>query len=547
MEEYMSQQNPNFPIPENLEGFWVWDKMHGPRPMTPYTQDLYVDDISEGFTRGMIELQSPVGIRQISLHCYVYLGIVPVPLENQTFDERVARHEQAVQETLPQLGSLWADQWLPSMIPGLEAAKTRDYGSLDDSALVQTMGTMREEFIDRYTIHGKINFVTMSASLYADFYNEVFSPDESTEPYETLQGFPTRSLDAGHGLWELSRQIKDNPTLNTVFNESETHAIVAKLEQISDGQEWLTGFRSYLEEFGWRTDDFEFAAPQWREDPTIPLNTLQGFIQLGDESDPQAKFNQAVTQRDELLAAARDRLSGDPEALGKFNGLYDMARHYLTLTEDHNYYIDQVGNGIMRLPALEIGRRLFERGAIEIVDDVFMLYVDEHEAALGGQDFKSTIAERKAELAKWSQVIPVPTIGQPPEPSGAPMEAALEKMFGAPPEPSQDPNIIQGIGASAGVVQGTAKVVKNLSEASKLTQGDIMVCEMTMPPWTPLFSTVSAVVADTGGVRSHCAIVSREYRMPCVVGTLMGTAVIQDGMTITVDGSAGVVRIDSRG
>jgi hypothetical protein len=40
MEEYMSQQNPNFPIPENLEGFWVWDKMHGPRPMTPYTQDL---------------------------------------------------------------------------------------------------------------------------------------------------------------------------------------------------------------------------------------------------------------------------------------------------------------------------------------------------------------------------------------------------------------------------------------------------------------------------------------------------------------------------
>ena len=73
-----------------------------------------------------------------------------------------------------------------------------------------------------------------------------------------------------------------------------------------------------------------------------------------------------------------------------------------------------------------------------------------------------------------------------------------------------------------------------------------MVCEMTMPPWTPLFSTVSAVVADTGGVLSHCAIVSREYRMPCVVGTLMGTAAIQDGMTITVDGSSGVVRIDSR-
>ena len=53
--------------------------------------------------------------------------------------------------------------------------------------------------------------------------------------------------------------------------------------------------------------------------------------------------------------------------------------------------------------------------------------------------------------------------------------------------------------------------------------------------------------SSPGGVLSHCAIVSREYRMPCVVGTLMGTAVIQDGMTLTVDGSTGVVRIDSRG
>ena len=73
-----------------------------------------------------------------------------------------------------------------------------------------------------------------------------------------------------------------------------------------------------------------------------------------------------------------------------------------------------------------------------------------------------------------------------------------------------------------------------------------MVCEMTMPPWTPLFVTVNAVVADTGGVLSHCAIVSREYRMPCVVGTQVGTALLQDGIKITVDGSTGIVRIDSR-
>ena len=543
----MAQQTPDFPIPEGIEGFWVWDKMHGPRPLTPYSQDLFIGDISIGFTRGMVEFDSPVGIQQMSVNSYVYMAIVPVPLEGETFEERVAKHEQVLHQTLPELGNLWADQWLPSIIPGLEAAKSRDYTSLDDAALIQTMSSMREEFLDRYTIHGKINFVMMSASMYADFYNESISPDDPTEPYETLQGFATRSLDAGHGLWELSRRIRENPTVNSVFNESESHEIMSQLEQTSDGQAFLADFRSYLDEFGWRAGAFEFADPTWREDPTIPLNTLQGYIQLDDSGDPLIKFNESVARRDELLAAARNRLAGDPAALGKFNGLYDMARHYLPLTENHNYYIDQIGNSIMRLPVLEIGRRLFERGAIESVEDIFMLYINEQEPALGGQDFKSKIAERKADHAKWSKVIPVPTIGTPPEPSGAPMEAAFAKMFGTPPEPSQDPNVIQGIGASPGVVQGTAKVVRTLSEASKLQPGDIMVCEMTMPPWTPLFSIASAVVADTGGVLSHCAIVSREYRMPCVVGTLMGTAVIQDGMTLTVDGSTGVVRIDSRG
>ena len=66
-----------------------------------------------------------------------------------------------------------------------------------------------------------------------------------------------------------------------------------------------------------------------------------------------------------------------------------------------------------------------------------------------------------------------------------------------------------------------------------------------LPPWTPLFSTVSAVVADTGGILSHCAIVAREYRIPCVVGTAVGTVTIKDGQRVTVDGSKGLVRIES--
>ena len=226
--------------------------------------------------------------------------------------------------------------------------------------------------------------------------------------------------------------------------------------------------------------------------------------------------------------------------------MYESARHYLPITENHNYYIDQVGNGVMRLPILDLGRRLVAKGAVADVDDVFLLYLAEIREGLRGADQKSKVAQRKADIEQWSKVVPVPAIGEPPEPHGDPMEAAIGKMFGMPIEPSTDPNVINGIGASPGTVQGRARIVHDLSEASKVQPGDVLVCEVTMPPWTPLFSIASAVVADTGGVLSHCAIVSREYGMPCVVGTQIGTTALQDGMMLTVDGSQGVVRIDSR-
>jgi phosphohistidine swiveling domain-containing protein len=305
-------------------------------------------------------------------------------------------------------------------------------------------------------------------------------------------------------------------------------------------------FNTYLDEFGWRSDAFELADPTWREHPVIPLNTLSGYIRLNDDADPDRRFQQAVQRRKALLAQAQQRLAGEPDNLARFNELYEMARHYLPITEDHNYYIDQVGDSLMRRPILEIGRRLVQRGALANENDVFLLYLADIQQAFAGTHQQPLVAQRRADMDAWSKVVPPATIGEPPPETDDPFVQAIIKMYGMPPEPSEDPNIITGIGASPGTVQGRAKVVRDLSEASKIAPGDIMVCEMTMPAWTPLFSTVSALVADTGGVLSHCAIVSREYRLPCVVGTVVGTSVIQDGMRLTVDGSKGIVRIDAR-
>jgi pyruvate,water dikinase len=66
---------------------------------------------------------------------------------------------------------------------------------------------------------------------------------------------------------------------------------------------------------------------------------------------------------------------------------------------------------------------------------------------------------------------------------------------------------------------------------------------MSSPPWTPLFAIASGVVTDSGGILSHPAIVAREYGIPCVVGTRVGTEAIPDGAMITVDGDNGTVRV----
>ena len=538
----------DFPIPDDLQGFFQWDKLHFPKPQTVLTQDIISTSVSTGFSAAMDSFACPVGLQYRTINTYAYVTMVPFDLGDETIEQRVGRYKENTREIMSNMRELWENEWLPSIIPALDESRTRDYASLSDRELFATLEQMISEVVQRWTVHGKINLVLMAASLVVDFYNEALGPDDPTEAYEALQGYPTRSVDAGRGLWALGRVVTKSPELSRLFEGHGPDQIMAELEKSDIGRNFIVALKSYLDEFGWRSDAFELADYTWRENPAVPLNAIQGYMHLDESDNPDVKYEEAVQRREELLAKARQTLSSEPEKLAQFDGLHKLAEPYATITENHNYYIDQIGDTVLRLPILEMGRRLAGSGRIVDVDDIFHLTTDDIKQAFAGKDYQALVEERKGEIERWSKIVPVPVIGEPPPHEGEqdPLAGAFAKFFGVPPEPSTDPNIIQGLGASPGTVQGTAKVVRTLAEANKLEKGDIMVCEMTMPPWTPLFSIVGAVVADTGGPLSHCAIVSREYRLPCVVGTIIGTAAIQDGMMLTVDGAKGIVRIDSR-
>ena len=103
--------------------------------------------------------------------------------------------------------------------------------------------------------------------------------------------------------------------------------------------------------------------------------------------------------------------------------------------------------------------------------------------------------------------------------------------------------MLRGIGASAGQVTGTARVLAGPADFARLQPGDVLVASITTPAWTTLFAMASAVVTDVGGPLSHSSIVAREYGIPAVLGTNVATRRIPDGARVRVDGEAGTVTL----
>jgi pyruvate,water dikinase len=102
---------------------------------------------------------------------------------------------------------------------------------------------------------------------------------------------------------------------------------------------------------------------------------------------------------------------------------------------------------------------------------------------------------------------------------------------------------VHGLAASAGVVEGTARVVLSPEQFQEVRPDEIVVCRMTSPSWVVLFTRIGGLVTDAGGMASHPAVVSREFGIPAVVGTSDATRRITTGDRVRVNGATGVVQI----
>ena len=104
---------------------------------------------------------------------------------------------------------------------------------------------------------------------------------------------------------------------------------------------------------------------------------------------------------------------------------------------------------------------------------------------------------------------------------------------------------LRGAVAQTGVARGRVQVVTpEQIKAIDFPVGDILVCENTDARYLPLMVKAGAIVTDRGGILSHAAIIARELKKPCLVGTKTATQVLKTGDRVVVDADRGIVSIE---
>lgn len=100
--------------------------------------------------------------------------------------------------------------------------------------------------------------------------------------------------------------------------------------------------------------------------------------------------------------------------------------------------------------------------------------------------------------------------------------------------------ILSGIAVGNKITSGKVRIIKNVSKINEFQEGEILVTEMTDPDWVPIMKKAKGIITDKGGRTCHAAIISREFGIPCIVGTQNATEVLQTGQQVTIDCSQGI-------
>jgi pyruvate,water dikinase len=349
-----------------------------------------------------------------------------------------------------------------------------------------------------------------------------------------LPGNVTTQMDLAVG--DLTDLLRPHPELATLLRTRPWAEARELLPDVSGGRELSVALERFLSRYGSRgASEIDLSRPRWSDDPSLLLRVMTGGLSAR-EPGAHRRHHQAQVAAGEaagarLVAAASRGLWG---ALRRrwVSRLVRVARFGMGLREHPKFTIVQV-LAVVRAEVVAAGQTLSERGQFADARDVWHLGLDELAAALDDRtlDLRERVAGRAAEFHRDQ--------GRKP-----PLAISSEGEIPAPDTGRADLPVgaLPGTGASAGVVEGIARVVTN-PEREVLHAGEILVAPFTDPGWTPLFVHAAGVVTEVGGMMTHGAVVAREYGIPAVVSVASALERIKTGQRIRVDGTRGFVQI----
>lgn len=535
-----------FPVtwrdPADAAHTWFRDPMHFPAPVTPLTAAFLHECVEPGIAAACAQMASPLStLRHTAFNGCVYNCPVPA-VAPEDMGARMAEHLPVMGDHMDNLRTRWETEYLPAVQRLTAETDALDFGG-DPAAARSAFDRLVEMHTDIWRMHFLTVFPKLAAGeRFSAIYAQVTGRANEMEPYRCLQGIPNKSIETDHALWRLAQEARDTPEVTDALSGGTAAAALDALDRSPEGRAWRERFEAFLEEYGQRAQAMELSVPTWLEEPGFALENLRRYLDAG-ATDPEGQRERLRAEAQALVDAARARIAADPEQLAAFDHALEVARAAWPLEEDHAYWIDQRSlAGAGRRAFLRVGAALAGAGRLSAPEDVWFLDFGALRDGLGGADLTARAQDGRRGYAEDSLLDAPPFLGPPPDPN-APQDPGLAKFFGKPGPPEVEGKVLRGSAGSRGRVEGVARVIRSVDELDRVQPGEILVCRSTTPPWTPVFASISALVTDTGGVLAHGAIVAREYAIPAVMGTKVGTQVIADGQTITVDGDAGEVLI----
>jgi phosphohistidine swiveling domain-containing protein len=550
--------------------YWLRDSLHFSEGMVPASIATLDDAQTWGAQLGaeIVGVPPTRGSVNRLAGTHVYIGTIDVDTQWQV-QARAARFGQYVSPILADFGSYWA------MRAGELQSAYDHFDNLDLSGM--SPAELWTVVKDAYAFHRRAWFIHFEVMYvltanYLAFYalaEEIGLSGSQVSSF--LAGQQTFYSRTDEELWRLAGLAQSLGVAAPLLHGS-TADMRVRLAALPGGAAWLSEFDSFLAQYGQRTEETcRIDTPSWIEDPSPAFYSIGTFLAKPDGFDFHAARQAAIGERDSQIDQARRSVNGSD--LTRFNEALasNQAANFAWWNEEHNYLIDRRAAIPVRRATLELGARLTDAGRISRPEDMYFLFKPElfevMESADGGPagglaggprwtELAAMIPDRRAYFEHWRERGPsLPTmLGTIPDTVPDPIMIEvfglsghfLETLRGGSGDGSDSGAgvaEIRGFPAAKGIAEGVARVITTVTDLHTVQPGEILVCGGTTTEWTPAFGIIMACVCDTGGSLTHAAIVSREYGIPCVVGTAVATTMIKTGDRVRVDGRAGTVQV----